>query len=159
MEEYRYVTTWWLQAPIDDVYQALSQSLDWPRWWKSLLDVEEMATGNVEGVGRVYRYTWRSRLGYRLRFDIRVTRVSSPQLIEGVASGDVQGTGCWRLNETGRVTRVRYEWQVRTTRRWMNLLAPIARPLFSWNHHAVMQDGAIGLARRLNARLLSTAHN
>jgi hypothetical protein len=36
----------------------------------------------------------------------------------------------------------------------MNLIAPIASPLFSWNHHKVMQQGAEGLARLLNARLL-----
>lgn len=159
MAEYRYVTTWWLQAPIDDVYQALSRSPDWPRWWKSLLDVEELATGDAEGIGRVYRYTWKSRLGYRLCFDIRVTSVHASRLIAGEASGDVEGTGCWRLFQEGRVTRVRHEWRVRTTRRWMNLLAPVARPLFAWSHHDVMQDGAMGLARWLDARLLGTEHH
>ena len=36
--------------------------------------------------------------------------------------------------------------QVRTTKRWMNLAAPIARPLFKWNHDIVMQQGGKGLA-------------
>jgi hypothetical protein len=31
----------------------------------------------------------------------------------------------------------------------MNLLAPLAKPLFRWNHDALMRAGGIGLARRL----------
>jgi hypothetical protein len=36
----------------------------------------------------------------------------------------------------------------------MNLLAPIARPLFKWNHDVVMHWGGEGLARRLGVRLV-----
>lgn len=159
MAELRFTTTWWLEAPIDEVYRAIAAAPCWPAWWTSLCAVEELAPGNREGIGRVYRTTWQSRLGYRLRFEVRVTRVLPGRLIEGVARGDVQGTGRWRLSEEGRVTRVRYEWRVRPVRRWMALLAPVAEPLFAWNHHAVMQDGAEGLARRLEARLLATSHD
>jgi hypothetical protein len=31
----------------------------------------------------------------------------------------------------------------------MNLIAPIARPAFRWNHDQVMEDGRCGLARLL----------
>jgi hypothetical protein len=43
---------------------------------------------------------------------------------------------------------------VKTTEWWMNLLAPIARPLFAWNHDVVMRQGGEGLARLLGTRLL-----
>jgi hypothetical protein len=39
---------------------------------------------------------------------------------------------------------------VKTTKLWMNLLAPIARPLFAWNHDQVMKAGYEGLKKRLN---------
>ncbi|MCG6657590.1 polyketide cyclase [Halomonas campisalis] len=159
MTRYHFVTTWRFEAPIEEVYRVLSEAHRWPAWWPSVTAVEQLAPGDERGVGRVYRYVWKSRLGYRLRFDIRVTRVESPWLIEGEASGDVQGIGRWRLIEEGAVTQVRYEWRVFTTRRWMNLIAPVARPLFAWSHHAVMRDGAVGLARRLGARLLAAAHD
>ena len=55
------------------------------------------------------------------------------------------------------MTTMRHEWQVRTTKRWMNLAAPIARPLFKWNHDMVMQRGGKGLAGLLDARLISMA--
>jgi hypothetical protein len=35
----------------------------------------------------------------------------------------------------------------------MNLLAPIARPFFRWNHDTIMRWGAEGLAKKLNSRL------
>jgi hypothetical protein len=72
-------------------------------------------------------------------------------LIEGEAVGELSGTGRWRFAQEGEATRVRYEWDVRTTKPWMNLLAPLARPLFKWNHDVVMEWGAQGLARRLGA--------
>jgi hypothetical protein len=36
----------------------------------------------------------------------------------------------------------------------MNLLAPLARPIFRWNHDVVMDWGADGLARRLGVKRL-----
>ena len=42
-----------------------------------------------------------------------------------------------------------------TTRPWMNLLAPVARPFFRWNHNVVMHQGGVGLAGLLGAQLLA----
>ena len=64
------------------------------------------------------------------------------------ASGELEGTGRWRLYE-GQGTAAVYEWNVRTTRRWMNVLGPVARP------DLVMRQGATGIARRLGVRLLA----
>ena len=48
----------------------------------------------------------------------------------------------------GDATEVRYDWQVATTKAWMRLLAPIARPFFDWNHDVIMEWGRQGLVRR-----------
>ena len=77
-----------------------------------------------------------------------------PHLIEGSAVGALVGEGRWRLFE-GQGTAVTYEWNVATTRPWMNALAPAGRPLFAWNHDAIMREGGWGLARHLDARLLA----
>ncbi|WP_375055196.1 SRPBCC family protein [Zobellella sp. DQSA1] len=154
MASYHFVTLWRIAAPLEAVYQAISQSQRWPLWWPGLVQVRELAAGDERGIGRIYRYLWQSRLGYGLTFDMRVLRLYPPRVIVGEARGDLDGWGCWQLTEKAGITRVRYEWRVCTTRRWMNLAAPLARPLFAWNHHAVMQDGATGLARWLRASLL-----
>ena len=75
--------------------------------------------------------------------------------MEGRAHGELDGTGRWRLWEQDGLTAVTYEWNVETTKRWMNALAPVARPVFAWNHDWVMTRGGEGLARRLGARLVA----
>ena len=86
---------------------------------------------------------------------MRLTRVEPMTFIEGEAVGELTGSGRWRLTEDGGVTSVRYDWNVVTTKPWMNLLAPVARPLFKWNHDVVMNWGAEGLARKLGVERLS----
>lgn len=49
---------------------------------------------------------------------------------------------------------MRYDWNVSTTKAWMNLLAPLARPAFTWNHRILMHEGGKSIARLLNAPLL-----
>ena len=44
---------------------------------------------------------------------------------------------------------------MRTTQWWMNLLAPVARPVFKANHDYVMRNGGEGIAKLLGARLLA----
>jgi hypothetical protein len=75
--------------------------------------------------------------------------------MEGDAEGDLTGRGRWRLFEQGGMTAVLYEWDVRTTKPWMNAVAPLARPLFERNHDVVMRWGGEGLARRLGAELIA----
>jgi uncharacterized protein YndB with AHSA1/START domain len=153
MAEYTFLTTWCVDAPIDEVWEAIFDSARWPEWWKGVEKVVELEPGEADGVGSVSRYTWKSRLPYKLEFDMKTTRVERPHLLEGVAVGDLDGSGRWRLFD-GRGTAVTYEWSVKTTEPWMNALAPIARPVFAWNHDVVMRQGGEGLAQRLGSRLL-----
>ncbi len=80
--------------------------------------------------------------------------VERPHLLGGEASGELAGTGFWRFYEEGGTTAVVYDWDVRTTKPWMNLVAPVAKPIFRANHNWVMRNGGEGLARKLGVRLL-----
>lgn len=157
MAEYRLVTIWRIHAPLREVYRAIYHSSGWPRWWKGVEAVVELEPGDELGVGSLQRFTWRSRLPYRLTFEMRITRVEPLVVLEGVAAGDLAGTGRWEFSEEGPVTTVCYKWFVCTNKCWMNWLAPVARPLFKWNHDMVMHDGALGLARLLNVQLVTVA--
>jgi uncharacterized protein YndB with AHSA1/START domain len=152
---YRFFTSWLIEAPRPEVFQAIWDSERWPSWWRGVESVVELEPGDEEGVGSVARYVWKSRLPYRLEFDMRTTRVERPMLMEGAATGELAGSGVWRLFEDGGVTAVTYEWDVDTTAPWMNLVAPLARPVFAWNHDVVMRWGGEGIARLLGARLLA----
>jgi uncharacterized membrane protein len=152
--DYQFLTTWLIDAPVDRVWEVLNDSAEYPAWWKGVRSVELLAPGDDLGVGQVSRFSWRSVLPYTLRFDMRVTRVEPPYLIEGEATGELEGRGVWRLYD-GSGTAVVYDWRVRTTQPWMNLLGPLARPAFAWNHDLVMRQGGFGLATRLGATLVA----
>ena len=156
MANYEFVTVWHVKAPIEKVWELIYHSENWPEWWRGVEKVERLKEGDANHVGALFRYTWKSKLPYRLIFEMETTRVAPMSLIEGRAIGELQGTGCWRLSQEGEVTTVRYDWKVETTRAWMNLLAPVARPFFSWNHDVVMGWGGEGLARRLGITLLQS---
>jgi uncharacterized protein YndB with AHSA1/START domain len=158
MAQYRLVTFWRIEAPLHQVYDAVSESLHWPHWWEGAEHVEQLDEGKDGGIGSVRRYTWKSRLAYKISFDAHATRIEPLAALEANVKGDLEGTGTWRFSHDKGLTIVCYEWQVRTTKQWMNLLAPIARYLFEQNHHALMQNGAEGLARLLGARLVDVTH-
>lgn len=153
MASYEFLTTWCVDAPIESVFDALNDAAGYPRWWKGVQSVEVLEPGDQTSVGELDHFVWRSVLPYSLGFDLRVTRVERPFLIEGHACGELEGVGTWRLYE-GQGTAIVYDWRVRTTKWWMNLLGPLARPAFSWNHDVVMRQGANGLAGELGATLL-----
>jgi hypothetical protein len=149
MRAYEFVTIWRVQAPLETVWNEIYHTEAWPTWWKGVESVEEIRKGDESGVGSVHRYTWKSKLPYRLSFEMETVRVEPPVLMEGIASGELAGRGLWQLSSAGSETIARYDWKVETTKRWMNLLAPVARPVFKWNHNVVMSWGAEGLAKRL----------
>jgi uncharacterized protein YndB with AHSA1/START domain len=154
--EYSFLTTWLLDSPREPVWEALHDQASWPSWWRGVEAADEVSSGpDGADVGTVSRMVWRSLLPYRVRFEILTTRVERPSLLEGRASGDLAGTGRWRLYEQEAVTAVLYEWEVRTTKPWMNRVAPLLGPAFEWNHDWVMARGGEGLAALLGCRLLA----
>jgi uncharacterized protein YndB with AHSA1/START domain len=157
MTHYEFLTRWQLDAPLDEVFELLRDSGRYPDWWKGVKRVELLRTGSEDGIGDVSRFTWRSVLPYSLSFDLSVTRVARPFVIEGQATGELEGTGIWTLStaDHGGGTEVVYDWRVRTTKAWMNAFGPLARPAFAWNHDVVMRQGAKGLAAALGARLIA----
>src|SRR3954468_20900537 len=155
MADYAFLTTWLLDCPREPVWEAIYDQERWPEWWRGVEEAEELEPGDESGVGTLSRLVWRSRLPYRLEFEVRTKRVERPHLMEGHAGGELSGTGRWRLFDQNGVTAVLYEWNVGTSRAWMNLLAPIGRPIFAWNHNWVMARGGEGLARRVGCDLLA----
>ena len=157
MARYSFLTTWLLDAPVEPVWDAIYDTDAWPSWWRGVRRVEELVPRGEGGVGGVSRFTFRSTLPYDLVFDMRSVRVERHCLLEGVASGELAGIGRWRFFTQPDTTAVTYEWEVETTARWLNALAPVARPIFAWNHDRVMRAGGEGLAALVGARLLSAS--
>ena len=154
MADYEFLTSWCVDAPIERVFEVISDAAAFPQWWKEVTAVEVLEPGGPDRLGELARYSWRGTLPYTLRFDSRITRVEPPYLIEGHATGELEGVGVWRFFAGGDSTAILYDWRVRTTKAWMNMWGPLPRPAFRWNHDRVMRQGGIGLAKRLGASLL-----
>jgi uncharacterized membrane protein len=154
VSQYEFLTIWCLDAPIERVFGVLNDSAAFPEWWKGMDAVAVIEPGDADGVGELAHYTWRGALPYALSFDSRVVRVEPPYLIEGHATGELEGIGVWRLFAGPGSTTVLYSWQVRTTRLRMRMWGPLAGGVLRWNHDRVMHQGGIGLAERLGATLL-----
>jgi hypothetical protein len=124
MTDYHFVSTWRLLAPIQRVLEEVFHTERWPSWWKYVHRVEELDPGDADGLGRRQHLVFTTRLPYRLGFDIQVRHLQPPTSLEAVATGELEGVGRWTLTPDDGGTLVRYEWDVRTTRWWMNLAAP-----------------------------------
>jgi hypothetical protein len=143
------VTAWLLEAERQAVWWTLRDAERWPEWWRgvervTVLDPDER-----------YRIAWRSRIPYELEFEFAVRELDELRSMSGDATGALTGTGHWRLFEQDGVTAVTYEWDVHTTKAWMNLIAPVGKPVFEYNHNVVMRWGGEGLAWRLDCNLLA----
>jgi uncharacterized protein YndB with AHSA1/START domain len=155
MADYAFLTTWLLESPREPVWDAVYDQAGWPRWWRGVEEAEEVRGGEDRGIGTVSRLVWKSLLPYKVEFEVTTTRVEHLQLLEADAVGELSGVGRWRFYEQDGITAVLYEWNVATSKVWMNLLAPVARPVFEWNHDWVMARGGEGIAKLLGCKLLA----
>jgi uncharacterized protein YndB with AHSA1/START domain len=75
MAAYHLLTIWRIEAPLEDVYTAVQNSLRWPAWWPGVKKVEQLQSGQASGIDSVWRYCWQGNLPYQLVFDVRATRI------------------------------------------------------------------------------------
>ena len=153
--QFELVSHWHVAAPIERVWQAIKQTEEWPSWWPYVRSVQDLTPGDADGLGAIRHIAWSSRLPYGVAFDVEVVEMQRPRRLCGRAHGQLDGAGTWELTPDGDTTRVRYLWCVDLGSRWMRFIAPLAAPVFRWNHDGVMRAGARGLARHLGVELLS----
>ncbi len=154
MARYRFVTDMRFAAPIAAVYRSIVVPEVWLSRWADTVAVARTSDGDGDGLGSSFEATVRAPLGYTLAARIETVDVDRPTSLRMAASGDLEGTGTWRLVATDDGgTSVRFRWDVRTTERWMDLLTPVARPVFEWSHGVVMRHAAEAAAAGLGTRL------
>src|SRR5438067_5572566 len=154
MADYYFTTIWRIKAPVEAVWEELVHPERWPSWWKGVERVEIVEKGEANGLGSVGRFTWKSKLPYRLVFNLKLVGFEPLARLEADASGELAGKGIWQLTREGDETVARYDWSVKTTKAWMELLAPVGRPFFEWNHDLIMAWGAEGLRKRLGTTVV-----
>lgn len=155
MVHYMFETEWVLTAPVERVFELLSRPEEYASWWPSVTQSTLIDGGDAAGVGRAASYTVRGPWHVTLKLDVRAIEVDRPHLVRSVVRGDLVGTGTHHLETHYRGTRVRFHWYVSTPKGWVNTVARLARPLFSYAHKHVMYQGCEAMAKHLGARLLT----
>lgn len=152
-QTYSFISRWQVNAPIEDVWKLIYDSEKWPEWWPSVVEVKEIHTGDSSGIGSIRSYKMRSPMLYTLSFNLKLTAREDLKLLKGNASGDLEGIGAWYVSEKEGVTDIQCHWRVSTTKWWMNSFAFVLKPLFRYNHSAVMKDGGLSLGKQLNTSI------
>lgn len=146
---YRFQTMWWTSAAIEPIWEIMATYAAWPAWWRGVRKVEVVRRGDERGVGTVLRQGWRSWLPYTLVFDLEMIRLESKRVLEGRASGDLEGVCKWTFNPVDGGTEIRFNVDVRMGRWWMNLPIPFAPQIVRENFEAIMRWGREGLEQTL----------
>ncbi len=145
--DYNFTSHWHIPASKKIVSDVIIRAEEWQKWWDGLEKVT-IDSHKHNGVGSVYTCTWRSASGYKLTATITVTEYLAGERICFNADGDLQGSGRFIMKESGTdATDITIYWNVSSTKKWMNRLSFILRPLFIVNHHALMAKGERGLAK------------
>lgn len=153
MTPYRFITDLLVTAPARVVYQAIADPA-WVEDWGDATRVERRSPGDATGLGARFDATVRAPLGYSLTATIETVATRPWDRLEMQATGSVEGHGTWELRAVPGGTEVSFGWRVATTERWMDVLAPVARPLFERSHGVVMRRAAETAARHLGADLV-----
>jgi hypothetical protein len=154
---YAFETRFVVGAPPDVVVEAVLAPDGWLPSLAHVRRLEPLPTEPDDGHRTVrYRTTVAAVAPpYRLRWEMSAVHVPEPERIDWVARGDLDGRGTWTIRAVGDGTEVRSSARLRTTRRWMRLLEPVARPLFVRNHDLVMRAGVDALAAHLATTVVS----
>src|SRR5580693_9548928 len=92
---YVFRSEWPLASPVEDVYLALAQLVDYPSWWPEVRSVRQVSAETSELVCR-------SLLPYDLAFSSRQTRKDPDAgVLEAAMEGDLAGFSRWTITAEG----------------------------------------------------------
>jgi hypothetical protein len=155
--KYNFITTFCVKASVEEVFAVLIAYNKWQTWWKGLNDLEVIKDARVP---KGYKLALALGPGfYNLHFTLTLDSISINKSISLNSSGDLQGVGTFTLSQKEDSTVVTFIWNVETTKFWMNLVEPIGRPIFVFEHNVIMKWFAQGLANYLQKELLYIHNN
>lgn len=151
--DYHFITHWRVKGTVNEVSDILKDATQLPRWWPSVyLDVEQLESGDSQGVGKVVSLYTKGWLPYTLRWQFRVSQSNYPYGFSLEAWGDFVGRGIWTLEQDGEFANITYDWKLRADKFILSKLSFLMKPIFSANHRWAMERGEESLKIEL-ARL------
>jgi uncharacterized protein YndB with AHSA1/START domain len=147
---HHFVSRWRVKASADEVYDIISQPLEYPRWWPSVyLDSREVASGAPDGTGRRFLFHTKGLLPYTLCWESSVTEAVPPNRLVFEAAGDFDARGVWSFVQNGAFVDITFDWKLTAGKPLLRYLTPVLRSVFEANHRWAMKQGEISLREEL----------
>ena len=150
---YRFLDRWVIPAPIERVYDAIGDPLQYERWWTDFV-LQASCDAGPPAQGKRNELLVKAYLPYKVNFGLEVLEAERPRRILSRLSKDFDGTGLWTLEETADRTEATLDWRPMVNHPLIKYLTPLLRPLFRSNHHWAMRRGE----RQLREYLAGGAH-
>jgi hypothetical protein len=147
LTEYHFLERWHADAAPDAVWDLVADPRTYTQWWPEFLEVTKL--NDIEGVGARAAVHVKAALPYHMRFELDSIRYDRPHASEVEVRGDLVGRMRWLFVPYASGTYIVFEEEVRTGKQLLNVLAPVGKPFFAWNHRIMMRHGQRGLAEQL----------
>ncbi len=161
INSYHFITVWHVPGSLQEVMMILVDGPGLVGWLLSVnLDVQELAPGDRDGLGKVVSVYTKGWLPYTLRWQFRITEVRPPYGFTLKAWGDFEGRGIWMFEVEGSPdgsqaegwVKITYDWKISAEKPLLKYFSFIMKPLFSANHIWAMARGAESLKLELARR-------
>lgn len=140
--EYQFLTLWRVEGTAAEVYDIISNPLQFPRWWPSVyLSATQMEAGNGNGIGRRVHFRTKGRLPYTLSWESLTVEAERPSTIAIRASGDFDGGGVWTFRPAGAFVDISFDWRLTAEKPLLRNLSWLFKPVFAANHRWAMARG------------------
>jgi hypothetical protein len=147
---YHFLTRWRVAATAEDVYDILSQPLEYPRWWPSVyLAVRQLVPSRRDGTGLRVQLLTKGWLPYTSRWQSITSEAQRPNRLAIRASGDFEGRGIWSIVEDGRFADITFDWKLTARKPLLRYLSFALKPAFEANHRWAMEQGRHSLELEL----------
>jgi uncharacterized protein YndB with AHSA1/START domain len=153
MQIYNFCTDWFFQAPIEQVWEQITDMKSYPTKWPTWKQVIFRNGESEVQPGSVIDYVARGPLPFTVRFTFEITAWEPPILMEYKSSGDLVGECSWVLEPHEDGTMVTSCWDMGTT---IPICSSLPRFRFidaiMYKHHDyVMAQGYRGFRATLEA--------
>ena len=135
---------------VAELWERLQRVEDYRRWWPWLHDFD----GDALAAGATWACTVQPPLPYSVRFTVTFSEVVDQTRIATTIGGDIAGTATLHVSPDADGSRLRLVAELAPQKRSMVALSIVARPLVTFGHHWVLDNGARQFAEGLGGRAI-----
>ncbi len=156
---YLFISSWTVGTSRDRLWEMADHIEEIDCWNNVVFEKVQQGHGS-DGIGDVFRCTFKTKMLFHLSIRLKVTDKRKPDQFTLEVEGPLAGTGTCYMKESpdGKQTELRCEWKVRLHHRGLRMMNPVMRPVYTWSHDKVMDEGVQGVAASLNADVSAPHH-